>query len=103
MKLEEKYKAKGMNQAQAEEAASKRIKMEKIIGITAGVTIAAASAYVISKNIQEKSDRIIKSGTTLQRVSRDPNEDLDRAFYTAYKKSDTTKYKGLYGNHRRLP
>ena len=98
LKLEEKYKAKGMNQAQAEEAASKRIKMEKIIGVAAGVTVAAASAYVINKNIQEKSDRIIKSGTTLQRISRDPNEDLDRAFYTAYKKSDTEKYKGLYGN-----
>jgi hypothetical protein len=98
LKLEEKYKAKGMNQAQAEEAAAKRIKTEKIIAVAAGVTVAAASAYVISKHVQERSDRIIKSGTTLQRISRDPNEDLDRPFYTAYKKGDTEKYKGLYGN-----
>lgn len=98
MKLEEKYKAKGMNQAQAEEAAARRIRTEKIIGITAGATVAAASAYVISKNVRERSDRIIKSGTTLQRISRDPNENLDRPFFTAYKKGDTTKYKGLYGN-----
>ena len=98
LKLEEKYKAKGMNQAQAEEAASKRIKMEKIIGITAGVTVAAVSAYVIGKNVSERTDKIIKSGTTLQRISRDPNENLDRPFFTAYKKGDTTTYKGLYGN-----
>lgn len=98
LKLEEKYKAKGMNQAQAEEAAAKRIKAEKIIGIAAGVTVAAATAYVVSKNVQERSDKIIKSGTTLQRISRDPNENLDRPFFTAYKKGDTTKYKGLYGN-----
>ena len=98
LKLEEKYKAKGMNQAQAEEAASKRIKMEKIIGVTAGVTVAAVSAYVIGKNISERTDKIIKSGTTLQRISRSQAEDLDRPFYTAYKKGDTEKYKGLYGN-----
>ena len=98
LNLEEKYKAKGMNQAQAEEAAARRIKTEKIIGVTAGVTVAAASAYVISKNVRERSDKIIKSGTTLQRISRDPTESLDRPFYTAYKQGDAAKYKGLYGN-----
>lgn len=98
LKLEEKYKAKGMNQAQAEEAAAKRIKTEKILGVAAGVTVAAVSAYVVGKNISERSDRIIKSGATLQRISREQAEDLDRPFYTAYKKGDTEKYKGLYGN-----
>lgn len=98
LKLEEKYKAKGMNQAQAEEAAAKRIKTEKILGVAAGVTVAAVSAYVIGKNIRERSDKIIKSGTSLQRITSQQAEDLDRPFYTAYKKGDTEKYKGLYGN-----
>lgn len=101
LKLEEKYKAKGMNQAQAEEAAARRIKREKIIGATAGVTVVAATAYVKRKNIADSTDRIVQAGTTLQRIAQDPNENLDRPFYAAYKDGDKTKYKGLYSHQLR--
>ena len=97
LKLEEKYRAKGMTQAQAEAAASKRIKTEKILAAAAGVTIAAATAYVVNKNIQERTDKIIKVGTKMQVVSREADKNFDRAFYAAYKKGDNQKYRGLLG------
>ena len=96
-KLIAKYKEQGMNQQNAELAASRRIKTEKILATTAVVTVAAASAYVIRRQIKERADHIIKSGTTLQRITSNENEDLNRAFYTAYKDKDNTKYQGLYG------
>lgn len=97
-KLEAKYREKGMTEKDAEAAAAKRIRIEKVIGVTAGLTVAAASAYVIGKNIKERTDGIVKSGTKIQVIANDPNKDLERPFYMAYKKSDTTKYAGLYGN-----
>ena len=96
-KLEAKYREQGMSQKQAEFAASRRIKTEKIIAVTAGMTVAAATAYVVNKNVKERADGIIKSGTTLQRITSTPDENLDRAFYAAYKNVDNTKYKGMYG------
>lgn len=97
LKLEEKYRAKGMTQEQAEAAASKRIKTEKILAAAAGVTIAAATAYVVNKNIQERTDKIIKAGTKMQVVSREADKNFDRAFYAAYKRGDNQKYRGLLG------
>ena len=96
-RLEESYRSKGMTQRQAEEAAAKRIKIEKVVAITAAVTVAAASAYVINKNVKERTDKIIKSGTKLQRITADPTFDPSSNFYAAYKNSDKTKYKGMYG------
>lgn len=52
IKLEESYRQKGMTKQEAEAAAAKRIKTEKILIATAAVTVAAASAYVIHKNIK---------------------------------------------------
>lgn len=96
-RLEAKYRQNGMSEKQAEIAASRRIKIEKAIGITAGMTLAAVTAYAANKYIKEHTDKVIKSGMTMQRVTGTPDESLDRAFYAAFKKSDTAKYKGLYG------
>lgn len=52
--LEAKYRAMGYDEKHAAERAAKRIKTEKIIAATAGLTVAAASAYVI------KHRRVIK-------------------------------------------
>lgn len=95
--LEAKYRESGMSKKQAEAAADKRIKTEKILAVTAGITVAAATAYVVNKHIQDRTDHIVKSGTKLQVIAKNADKDLDRAFYTAYKESDKTKYKGLYG------
>lgn len=97
LKLEEKYRAKGMTKKQAEAAASKRIKTEKILAAAAAVTIAAATAYAVNKNIQERTDKIIKAGTKMQVVSREADKNFDRAFYAAYKKGDNQKYRGYLG------
>lgn len=99
--LEAKYRAMGYDEKHAAERAAKRIKTEKIIAATAGLTVAAASAYVIKHRIEEKSDHIIKSGKTLQRVAASDNINFDRALYMAGNKSDKAKYAGLYGRQLR--
>ena len=86
--LEAKYRAMGYDEKHAAERAAKRIKTEKIIAATAGLTVAAASAYVIKHRIEEKSDHIIKSGKTLQRVAASDDINFDRALYMAGNKSD---------------
>lgn len=96
-RLEERYRKQGMSAEQAKAAADKRIRTEKIVAIAAGMTVAAATAYVVNKNIKERADHIIKAGSTMQRVTGNPNESLDRAFYASYKKGDKIRYKGLYG------
>ena len=99
--LEAKYRAMGYDEKHAAERAARRIKTEKIIAATAGLTVAAASAYVIKHRIEEKSDHIIKSGKTLQRVAASDDIKFDRALYTAGNKSDKTKYAGFYGRQLR--
>lgn len=99
--LEAKYRAMGYDEKHAAERAAKRIKTEKIIAATAGLTVAAASAYVIKHHIEEKSDHIIKSGKTLQRVAASDDINFDRALYMAGNKSDKAKYVGLYGRQLR--
>ena len=91
----------GYDEKHAAERAAKRIKTEKIIAATAGLTVAAASAYVIKHHIEEKSDHIIKSGKTLQRVAASDDINFDRALYMAGNKSDKAKYAGLYGRQLR--
>ena len=99
--LEAKYRAMGYDEKHAAERAAKRIKTEKIIAATAALTVAAASAYVIKHRIEEKSDHIIKSGKTLQRVAASDDINFDRALYMAGNKSDKAKYAGLYGRQLR--
>lgn len=97
-RLEEKYRNQGMSQKEAEAAAERRIKTEKIIAITAGITVTAAAAYAANKQIQERADRIIKSGATMQRVTKDNTVNFDHNFYVSDNKLDNMKYRGLYGN-----
>lgn len=100
LNLEAKYREKGMSQKDAEMAAARRIKIEKVVAATAGITIAAATTYIITKRIQEQTDKIIEAGTSIQRITRTPDEDLTRPFYGAYKSTDKAKYKGILAkNH----
>ena len=96
--LEQKYKDKGMTQAEAEIAAYKRIRTEKLLAITAGVTLTAAAAYVAYKHYDNNVDKIIKSGETLQNISTDSNKGVSDAFYASKNKLDNVKYRGLYGH-----
>ena len=68
-RLEAKYRQNGMTAKQAAAAADKHIKTEKTIALVAGLTVAAAAAYVVNKNVKERADGIIKSGTKMQVIS----------------------------------
>ena len=96
--LEQKYREMGMTPVEAEHAASKRIKAEKIIAATAGVTVAAATAYVVNRHIKERADGVIKAGTKLQVIAGEADKNFDRPFYAAFDKQDMLKYRGMYGN-----
>lgn len=101
LNLEEKYRKGGLSKEDAEIAADKRIKKERIIAAAAGLTIAAATAYVVNKNLKEKCDGIIKSGKTLQRIEmQDTGGKLYDQFYAAKDRADKSKYAGLLGKTR---
>lgn len=97
LKLEEEYRAKGMSSEEAEVAAYRRAKTEKIIAVTAGVAITAATAYVAYKHYDKTVDKLIKAGTELQNMSGNSNKGVSDAFYFSMTKSDNTKYRGIYG------
>lgn len=94
-KLEAKYQKQGMSAKQAAMAADRRIKTEKVLAVTAGLTLAAAGAYVAKNQIRDRTDHIIKSGTKLQVIGTNPNKNFDKAFYAAYNKGDKQRYGGL--------
>ena len=97
LKLEEHYRKKGMTDEEAAIAAYKRAKTEKIIGITAGLTIASVAAFVAHKQYEKNVDKFIKDGTLLSRVTTDSDSSVHDAFYASLKKGDNSKYVGIYG------
>lgn len=99
MKLEQTYKDKGMTQNEAEIAVYKRVRTERIIAVTAGLTIAAATAYVAYKHYDNNVDKIIKSGTQLQNISTNSNRGVSDAFFASKTRMDNTKYRGIYGDN----
>ena len=46
---------------------------------------------------ENKVDKIIKSGKTLQNISLDSNKGVEQAFYASMHNRDNTKYRGIYG------
>lgn len=101
LKLEEYYRKKGMSDEEAAIAAYKRAKTEKIIGITAGLTVASAAVFVAHKHYKNSVDGFIKEGTVLSRVTTDGDSSVHDAFYASLKKSDNSKYVGTYGTQLR--
>ena len=101
LKLEEKYKQKGLNDEQAQAAANGRIRTEKILAVSAAMTVAACAAYYAHSAYKNKIDGLIKSGETLQRIEmRDTKGKLHKTFYAAKGEHDTKRYEGLLGYAR---
>jgi hypothetical protein len=99
--LEEKYKKLGMDDEQAQAAANNRIRTEKILAVTAGLTIAAAAAYTTNKIVKNRIDGVIKAGENLQRIEmQDTGGKLHEVFYVAQGKHDTKRYYNLLGATR---
>lgn len=97
-KYEQEYKKQGLTKDEAELAAYKKIKTQKMIAVTAGVTLTAATAYVAYKHYDNNVDKILKSGTLLQNISTNSNKGVSDAFYASKGSMDKIKYKGLYGS-----
>ena len=94
LKLEENYQRKGMSQQDAEDAASKRIKLEKILAITAGVTVAAAAAYVArNQHVKQYADEIVDKGTIFSRIARSPDGHLSDKTFVSFLPEDVESYK----------
>ena len=101
LKLEEQYKKLGMTDEQAQAAANKRIRTEKILIASAAVTVTACAAYVANKEMRRRVDSVIKAGEKMQRVEmKDTGGKLYDAFYTAKDKSDMKRYETLLGYTR---
>ena len=98
LKIEEKYKAQGMSEKQAEQAAAKRIRGEQFAVGAAAVTVAACVAY--NKYRNHNVDKVLKNAE-FHRIMMTDNPDApvrEGARYVAYKKNDKMRYRGLYGN-----
>lgn len=97
MKLEEEYRSKGLTEEEAEIAAYKRVRTEKILAVAAGMTVAAVAGYAAYKYRDKTIDKLIKPGTLLQNISSNDNMAVRDAFYSSMSEMDKTKYRGLYG------
>ena len=98
LKIEEKYKSKGMSAKEAEQAAAKRIRGEQYAVAAAAITVAACVAY--NKYKTHNVDKVIKNAEFHRVMATDnPNAPIrkDGARYVAYNKNDRMKYRGLYG------
>lgn len=101
LRLEEKYKDLGLTDEEAQAAANKRIRTERIVAGAAALTVAACAGYYGNKYRKTKIDGIIKAGESLQRVEmRDTNNKLHDVFYVSKGKHDNKRYAGLLGMTR---
>ena len=97
-KLEAQYKKLGLSDEDAQAAANRKIRAEKILAASAALTVAACSAYAYNKHRKNKIDGIIKAGEALQRIEmQDTGGKLHEVFYVAKGKHDMNRYKGLLG------
>lgn len=100
-KLEAQYKKLGLSAEDAQAAANKKIRTEKILAASAALTVAACAAYAYNKHRKNKIDGIIKAGEALQRIEmQDTGGKLHEVFYVAKGKHDMNRYKGLLGWQR---
>ena len=100
-KLEAQYKKLGLSNEDAQAAANRKIRAEKILAASAALTVAACAAYAYNKHRKNKIDGIIKAGEALQRIEmQDTGGKLHEVFYVAKGKHDMNRYKGLLGYTR---
>lgn len=100
-KLEAQYKKLGLSNEDAQAAANRKIRAEKILVASAALTVAACAAYLSRKAIRNKIDGVIKSGTTLQRIEMiNTGGKLHDIAYVAKGQHDMNRYGGLLGAQR---
>lgn len=102
--LVQRFKNAGLSDEQSEKEAIRREKIDRALKIAAGVAVTAAVAYggyKAAKYISKYSDKTIKQGSIIQRITANPNEDSNFAAYMAVNNRDKVKYKGMYGKQIR--
>ena len=81
-KLEAQYKKLGLSDEDAQAAANRKIRAEKILAASAALTVAACAAYAYNKHRKNKLDGMIKAGEALQRIEmQDTGGKLHEVFY----------------------
>lgn len=100
-KLEAQYKKLGLSDEDAQAAANRKIRTEKILAASAALTVAACAAYISRESIRNKIGGVIKSGTTLQRIEMvNTGGKLHDIAYVAKGQHDMNRYGGLLGAQR---
>lgn len=95
--LENKYRKQGMSEVEAKLAANKRIKIEKVVAVTAGVTVAACAAYYAkNKYVQTYCDTVLKAGTQFHNLDAMANERPGEHLYVNYRQNDTNFFRGQF-------
>ena len=95
--LEKRYRDKGMSTEEAKAAADKRIKIEKAVAITAGVTVAACAAYYAKNKWTETyCDQVLKAGTTFHNLDSTANPRPGEHLYVNYRQNDVHYFRGNF-------
>lgn len=97
LNLEAKYQKQGLTLEEAEVRAEGRIRTEKVLGVIGGIAVASAAAYVGYKRYNYATDKILKSGQKLGRITVEKDEPIGRPFYAFTNEHDANRYRGLYG------
>jgi hypothetical protein len=97
LRLEKKYQEKGLTAYEAKIAADKRIKVEKVVAATAGLTVAACVAYYArNKYLNTYCDTILEKGTVFNNLDRTANPRPGEHLYVNYRKNDTDFFRGQF-------
>lgn len=101
--LEEKYRNKGYTPQEATVMARDRIRTERVVAATAALTLTACAVYAHNKRVRDRTDQIIKSGSTLQRIEmQNTGGKLHDMFYASTGKHDNKRYEGVLGFTRKM-
>ena len=96
--LENKYLKEGFTKDEASIQAYKRIRAERALVAVGGMTLAGLGAYAAYKHYDNTTDRLLKSGTSLGRISSNDDKSVKDAFYAFANKHDEKRYTGMYGH-----
>lgn len=105
LKLEAKYQKQGKSKEEAEAAAEKRIKTEKIVATSAGVALASVAAVALIKKYKDYADDIVvgtkdKPIYRMEMMNDAKDHDTAKAIYGFYNKKDAPLYSGLWASQR---
>lgn len=87
--LEQSYLKKGLTQEEAEVQAYKRERMEKVLAVAGGLTVAAIAGYAAYKYHGKTTDKLIKPEALMRNISLNDNLGIRDAFSSQHIKIDS--------------